>query len=299
MSHSLVARVRARCRLGSETGFTLVEVMVAAGILLTALVAMAYTVTVALSYTSFSRQRQGATGLANQTMEEVRALPFSRLESGLDNTDLTNSTAGGSSSYDPNITTTGCGGTTPKYCYGGEPIPHGNIVGTGQPACTSTTLPHPLVPHGCPWTVGPTGYTVRVYVTNYIPPGGTLDLASHAYRVTVQVSWSQPQVKGASSKVTTQSVFYSSSGCLSSGTHPFAAPCQPFFYATGDVQPGTVQVSGTIGCNSEPCSDSTVLDPGGTLSPLQFSSGLQVEQITAVQGSSKTSAASGETGGVS
>src|SRR5437667_170417 len=156
MSNSLIARVRARCRLGSEAGFTLVEVMVAAGILLTALVAMAYTMTVALSYTGFSRQRQGATGLANPTLDHVRAL----------------------------------------------------------------------------------------------------DLTSHSYRVTVEVSWAHPQVKGVSSKVTTQSVFFSSSGCLSSGTHPFAAPCQPFFYATADTQPGLIQVSGSIG--------TTPLDPGGT-----------------------------------
>src|SRR5204863_5419944 len=85
------------------------------------------------------------------------------------------------------------------------------------------------------------------------------------------------------------SVFYSSSGCLSSGTHPFAAPCQPFFYATADTQPGLIQASGSIG--------TTPLDPGGSLSLLQFSSGLQVEQITAIQGFSQTSAASAQTGG--
>ena len=132
MSNSLIARVRARCRLGSEAGFTLVEVMVAAGILLTALVAMAYTMTVALSYTAFSRQRQGATGLANQTMEQIRALPFDVLKKGLSNADLT---GGG----DPNIIG-GCGST---YCYGGEQIPRGanpNVVPLPTPEPMTSDL---------------------------------------------------------------------------------------------------------------------------------------------------------------
>jgi type II secretory pathway pseudopilin PulG len=289
MSHSLFTRVRARFTLASEAGFTLIEVIVAAGIMLTVLLALAYTTTVALSYTSFSRQRQGASGLMNQAMEQVAALPFTTLESGLDNTDLANSVNAGSASYDPDIHTTGCGGAS-GYCYGGEPIPHGNIVGTGQPACSSTSLPHPLVPHSCPTMVGPTSYTVRVYVTNYVPPGGTLDLTSHTYRVTVSVSWAPPQVRG-SSKETTQKIFFSSTGCLSSGTHPFAAPCQPFLYATAGVQPGVIQVSGSIG--------TTALDPGAAIEPLEFSSDLQIEQITALQGYSQTAAASATTAGES
>jgi type II secretory pathway pseudopilin PulG len=287
MSHALIARIRARSSMGSEDGFTLIEVLVAAGIMLTALLALAYTTTVALSYTSFSRQRQGASGLMNQAMEQVAALPFATLESGLDNTDLANSLNARSSSYDPDIHTTGCGGAS-GYCYGSEPIPHGSIVGAGQLTCTSTTLPHPLVPHGCPTTVGVTSYTVRVYVTNYIPPGGTLDLTSHTYRVTVVVSWAHSQVGGVLSKETTQKIFFSSTGCLSSGTHPFAAPCQPFLYGTAGVQPGVVQVSGSIG--------TTVLDSGGILASREFSSDMQVEQITAVQGYSQTAAVSETTG---
>ena len=290
MSHSLFARARARFRGDSEAGFTLIEVIVAAGIMLTVLLALAYTTTVALSYTSFSRQRQGASGLMNQAMEQVAALPFTTLESGLDNTDLTNSVNPGSASYDPDIHTTGCGGAS-GYCYGGEPIPHGNIVGTGQPACSSTSLPHPLVPHSCTTTVGPTSYTVRVYVTNYVPPGGALDLTSHTYRVTVVVSWAHSQVRGAFSKETTQKIFFSSTGCLSSGTHPFAAPCQPFLYATAGVQPGGIQVSGSIG--------TIALDPGAAIAPLEFSSDMQIEQITALQGYSQTASASATTAGES
>jgi hypothetical protein len=290
MRRSFFRRIHS-LRASAEDGFTLVEAMMASGILLTALVGMAYTTLISLSYTATSRDRQGANGLANQTMEEVRALPFATLEGGLDNVDLATSINVGSSTYDANIQTSGCGGSSPLYCYGGEPIPHGNIAGATQLVCSSTTLPHPLVPHSCPWTVGPISYRVAVYVTNYIPPGGTLNLSSHAYRVTVAVTWTDKNIHTSTSRVTTQSIFYSSSGCLASGTHPFAAPCQPFLYATAGVQPGTVQVSGSIGA--------TQLDPGGSLSLPEYGSDVQVEQITALQGHSQTSAAAASAEGQS
>src|SRR6266542_1043590 len=103
---------RTRSRLRGEAGFTLVELMVAVGIMLVALLALAYTATIGFSDIALARQRQGATGLANQTMEQIRALPFDVLKKGLSNAEL----AGGG---DPNIIS-GCGGT---HCYGGELIP--------------------------------------------------------------------------------------------------------------------------------------------------------------------------------
>ena len=96
---------RLRSRLRGEAGFTLIELMVAVSIMLVALLALAYTATIGFSDIALARQRQGASGLANQTMEQIRALPFDVLKKGLSNADLT---GGG----DPNITG-GCGAT---YC---------------------------------------------------------------------------------------------------------------------------------------------------------------------------------------
>src|SRR2546430_7766984 len=114
-----------RVRLAPEGGFTLVELMVALGVILLALLAMAYTATIGFSDIALARQRQGATGLANQTIEQIRALPFDVLKKGLSNADLT---GGG----DPNITG-GCGAT---YCYGGGENPprrHPNPGAPGPP----------------------------------------------------------------------------------------------------------------------------------------------------------------------
>src|SRR5438132_6397510 len=108
-------------RPGGEEGFGLVESMVAMGVLLATALTMAYTATAALAPTALARQRQAATGLADQAAEEVRALPFDKLTNqGLDNTDLSVTT-------DPNIVKN-CNGVTGDYCYGGERIPHSCIT---------------------------------------------------------------------------------------------------------------------------------------------------------------------------
>src|SRR5438128_1451481 len=142
LTNAFLRRLRSRMR--SEGGFTLIELMVAVGIMLVALLALAYTATIGFSDIALARQRQVASGLANQTIEQMRALPFDVVKKGLGNTDL-------SSGSDPNITACGV-----NYCYGGEQIPRGanpNVV--------------PLVPHTQTIVVGPTTYTVKAYVTYY------------------------------------------------------------------------------------------------------------------------------------
>jgi len=94
----LVAPALTRCagRLGHrdastrapEDGFTIVELMVATGVMLAAITAMLYTTLAGLEGIAVARQRQTANGLANQVLEQVRALPFDTVERGLSNTDL-------------------------------------------------------------------------------------------------------------------------------------------------------------------------------------------------------------------
>src|SRR2546425_9353239 len=84
-----------RRRLRTEGVFTLSELMAALGVIVVATIALAYTATIGFTDIGFARQRQGANELANQTMEQIRALPFDKLENGLDNTDLANSVVAG------------------------------------------------------------------------------------------------------------------------------------------------------------------------------------------------------------
>ena len=252
-----------RRRLRTEAGFTLIELMFALGVIMVAMVALAYTATIGFTDIGFARQRQGANGLADQTMEQVRGLPFTTLAQGLDNNDLANSVLPGPN-FDPNIVQNGPCGTPLVYCYKGEQIPRGanaNVV--------------PLVPHRNSVVVGATTYTVAMYVTYYNNVS-----TSNTFRITVQVSWANPIRKGVLSKVTVQSIAYSASGCLSSNTHPFSAPCQPFFFGSASRGQGHIDITGRI--------DGLNLTQASLLMPAE-SSNAQIEQITAVQGLSQMS----------
>ena len=165
----------------------------------------------AFAPTALARQRQTATGLADQAMEQIRALPFDTVKLGLDNTDLQNTT-------DPNIVKN-CGGVNGEYCYGSERIPHG----------TNASVV-PLVPHQRTVTVRAVTFTVSTYISYY-----QNDISTNTFRLTVIVSWTSPEVRRAT-QVQVQTVVNSPAGCLSTATHPFSAPCQPFLYANA-VQP--------------------------------------------------------------
>src|SRR5438876_4009058 len=107
-----VANLRQRCRLRGEGGFTLIELAVASGVMATALAMLAGVLTSGLSATGYARERQMASQLANQAVEQTRALPFTALKNGLSTAD-----PGLSPAADPNITTCGT-----AYCFGGEPL---------------------------------------------------------------------------------------------------------------------------------------------------------------------------------
>src|SRR5204863_9211335 len=81
-------RRRTLVNLHSEGGFTLIELVIAATIILTAVLALAYTATLGFSGIALSRQRDGANGLANKMMEQIRGLPFDTIRKGLSSTDL-------------------------------------------------------------------------------------------------------------------------------------------------------------------------------------------------------------------
>jgi competence protein ComGC len=243
-----------RRRLRQEEGFTLVELMVASGIILVTLVLLAYSATAVYSDVAMARQRQGATGLANRTMEQVRALPFNTLRAGLSTNDL-------AGAPDPAITS-GCGAT---YCYAGERIPTHSGLGSVVP----------LEPHRQSVTVGGIGYTIAVY-----PAYFHNDQTTDAFRVTVLVTWANPARRTGAALVRTQSVFYSPSGCQSTVTHPLAAPCQPYLYGTASAEPTRVALSGASAIQPINGID---LDNAAVSLPA-YSSSMEVEQTAAVQG---------------
>ena len=131
----------------------------------------------------------------------------------------------------------------------------------------------PLNPHRQTKVMNGTTYTIAVYPTNYL--GSTT-----SFRATVIVSWTGSFRKGVISQVSTQTVLFSPSGCVSSATHPFASPCQPFLYGTAAMSQGAVTITGTI----------LGIDlTQATLQTGELDSTMQIEQVSAVQGHAKTS----------
>ena len=206
---------RTRSQLHGERGFTIVETVVAMVVIFGSLTALAYTATIGFRYIAYGRDRQQATGLANEIMEEIRGQAYSVITRGMSTTDIAS---------DSRIVT--CS-TIKKF----ETCSGPKIVSSSVPV--GTTAPW-LIPHSGTRSVGNLDVSWATYVTNDNP-------AANPYSVTVIVSWDTGALsQGPNNLVRIESNFWSPSGCVSSDTHPFAAPCQPYFYGLASVPAGSV-----------------------------------------------------------
>lgn len=97
-----------------------------------------------------------------------------------------------------------------------------------------------LVPHTDTMSVGNLDVTYSTYVTNDDP-------TTTPYRVTVVVEWANGAIPNApNNSARVQTLFWSPDGCVNLTTHPFAAPCQPYFYGQVDVPQARLDVTGQI-----------------------------------------------------
>ena len=111
----------------------------------------------------------------------------------------------------------------------------------------------------------------RTYITNDVPATGR-------YRVTVIVSWVGGGAgQNANNFVRLDSLFWSPSGCVSSATHPFSAPCQPFFYGQAEVPQASFSFSGSLHDGNVDLSKASLLTPAAQAT-------LQQEQIIETDG---------------
>jgi type II secretory pathway pseudopilin PulG len=212
----LQRRIRARAR--DERGFTIVESVLAITVIFAGLTAMAYTATIGFQKIALSRQRVKATAFAGQVMEELRGLAYADITRGIPTEEL---------STDPNVVS--CSGTYRLESCSGEAI----VSSTGLDPTDW------LVPHTGTTDVDGLSLDWSTYVTNDDP-------TTNPYRVTVVVSWTGAGTAGDSA-LRVQSLFWSPEGCVSSVTHPFAAPCQPYFYGQSLVPLSLVSIDGSVG----------------------------------------------------
>ena len=242
-------------RRTEESGFALIEVAIASAVLLTVLTGVGSLFGAELVTVGASGAEQTANGLLTQAMEEVRALPFQLVVDGLSTSDSTIAT-------DSNIKITG---TSPNQTY--TFVPTNEVIPMSSPSAQA-----PFNPHISTKSIDGVTFKTAAYPTIDTDETGF-------YRVTIIVSWTPSH---NISSVSAQTLVYSpSGGCLTDTNHPFAAPCQPFFYAQSGVSAGGgFSITGTVA--------------GLTLTSISLddpavSSVVQMEQATSVLGSVETS----------
>ena len=212
---------RIRARLQGERGFTILETVIALMVVFASLTALAFTASNGFRFIGYGRDRIQATGMANRVMEDIRGLAYTKITGGIPTSELTS---------DSRIVN--CSGEYRFQSCAGEEIVSSTFA-AGYDAAW-------LVPHTDTLTVGNLDVTYHTYVTNDAP-------TTNPYRVTVILEWANGAIGNApNNSVRVQSLFWSPEGCVNSTTHPFAAPCQPFFYGQVDSPQPLLSVTGQL-----------------------------------------------------
>ena len=228
-------------------GFTVVEVIVAIGIIGAAMLTVLMAASSGVVFQGMARQRQTATGVANQVMEQLRGLPLADLQVGISDTN-------GALKNDPNV----------KLCRGQGGGKKGATSAYRLFSCTSTSdvgSAESLVYYDCsklkagetcPTANAPLGsgnsgtvtadgipYTWRAYLTSRS--------SVLAKRFTVVVGWTW---RGRAYSTRVQSLAWAPSGCVSNLTHFVSAPCGKGSGGQGDSGLVTVNVSWVDGAGA-------------------------------------------------
>jgi hypothetical protein len=187
------------------------------GVIFTALLVMALTMLSSFAAVGFSRQRSEATALADQSLEQMRALPANLLF--MSSSDL---------GSDTQVVPAGCAAAGITCSFNSREVPVANF-GASPPT-------GPLVPHIATRTAlpGNTVYTIASYIS-YDP----LDSTKQTLIATVQVKWSSPQKGGVKPNLQVESKIYN-------GKFSDAGPGIHTFTATAQGTPGGILVSGTL-----------------------------------------------------
>lgn len=210
----------------SDDGFSLIELVVAMVIIAIVLTSLAVVQTRAMVTIAQAKERQQATAIANQTLEQLRALPWDTLKKGL--------SSAYPASTDPNVSS---GRLRPPAT---PAINEALIVSTdqainGTATPLSTTGGSNVQSISDPETPGRV-FTVRSYVTE-----GAYGV-NGPRNLTVIVSWVRRGDGQARTVIARSAAYAPSGGCGGTENQPFLGACQAFFTA----EAGSTGVSITI-----------------------------------------------------
>ena len=262
-------RLAATRRLHAEAGFTLVELLVTMIVIASVLLGLIALQTRALVTTTQAKQRQQATAVGNQVLEQLRSLPYASLVKGMNPDAL---------SSDPNIV-------------GGLFEPGINTTISEVPVADNTGVTDraPLAgPAGTNVTevqddaTGSVTFEARSYVTR----AASAPLDSPLW-LSVIVSWSSSVTAGVIKSELFRSQAFSPSGCLSTNNRPFSGPCQAFLYGDASIKSGSLSVAGAGGL---PVLTGAAAGSVST-SLVQVHAGIAAEQSVSVTGDATSSGA--------
>jgi prepilin-type N-terminal cleavage/methylation domain-containing protein len=200
-------------RRGDDSGFTLVELVVAMVVTLVVMTALLAFVVQSLRTVALAKQRQTSTALATQVLERLRALPYDTVTAG---------TGSSAPTTDPNIIGTSPLLFRPAVIAGVE---EELVVNAVSPLHTSES-------------VEDVDYQVRQYVTKQLAAAGE----QQAFNLTVIVQWTS-SVSGGTRTTVERSTTYSPTGCLSTANRPFSGPCQASFTAQAGQSAASISVT--------------------------------------------------------
>lgn len=190
----------------------------ALGVIFTTLLVLAFTMFTAFKSVGFSRQRTEATALANQALEQIRALPADQLFMSMTDT----------APADTALLPAGC--VTAGTCtFNGRTVPMSNFGAT--PPTTPLSPTHIKTQTPSP---GNSLYTVKSYLTI-----DGLDSTNQTRIATVQVSWSNPSQSGVSPNVQVESK-------LHTAAFDDAAPLTHTYTSSAVGTGAVVSVTGTM-----------------------------------------------------
>lgn len=259
---SIARSTSLRTRGGDDEGFTLVEIIIAMVLVAIVMSALIGVLLSTLTTVVQARQRQTATGLATQALEELRALPYDDI------------TLDDGSAPEPGLLHITGGGP-----YDFEPT-------TVLPGVDERLVVNDRSGRWDDVTVDEVTYRISTYVTRPVVAAGS----PQTFNLTTVVTWTSAAYPGT--RTTAQrSTTYSPAGCLSTAQSPFAAPCQAHFTGNAGSIIGGITVTDAI--------DSSVPVTGfGSGSSLELtladlSSTVLVEQTASAAAAARTSSASG------
>ena len=237
---------------GLDEGFSLVELIVAMFVIAIILTSLAMVQTRAMVTIAQAKERQQATALANQTLEQLRALPWDTLKKGL------------SSSFpaasDPNVASgrlhpVAAPAIDELLAVSSSQLTNGNAAPLAFTGGTNVATIADAEALGYV-------FTVRSYVT--YGPGGT----NGPINLTVIASWNRRGDGRLRTVVARSTAYAPSGGCGGTENQPFLGACQAFYTSESGVGPATITITGTQPVPAGMSPDPTLLGPWPILNGL-------------------------------